>query len=114
MMLKCGYRPLPEDVARLCRFQIRRQQFVFLHYLTTFLLFNHRYSEICHRGDSVAALKYLQVDLSQTVNHQDALESVEFRNLTSSLFDKAGNILIIEVICCSKNRRCFSNANETL
>ena len=65
-------KPRNDDIARRCKFFIRRQQF----------------KEMCLNGDSMDALKYLQVELSQCVNHEDEQESLEFRNLTTNLFEK--------------------------
>ncbi|CAG8724349.1 22373_t:CDS:10, partial [Dentiscutata erythropus] len=61
-------RPKPEDLLRRIQFQIRKQK------------------EMCYEGDTVKALKYLQVQLSQVVDHSIEAESAEFRELTSYLF----------------------------
>ncbi|KAJ3300279.1 Muskelin 1, intracellular mediator containing kelch motif [Borealophlyctis nickersoniae] len=63
-------RPNPSDVLRRAKFYIRRQKF----------------REICQGKSPLGALKYLQVDLGEVVNHQDERESKEFRELTQFLF----------------------------
>ncbi|CAG8466882.1 18677_t:CDS:10, partial [Racocetra persica] len=68
-------RPEPEDLLRRIQFQIRKQKF----------------REMCYEGDTVKALKYLQVQLGQVVNHSIEAESAEFRELTSYLFHKIGD-----------------------
>ena len=63
-------RPQVEDVLRKAIFCIRRQVFL----------------ELCQKANSIAALKYLQNDLSSVVNHNNEEESNLFRKLTSWLF----------------------------
>jgi hypothetical protein len=65
-------RPDAKDILRQCLFQIRSQKFL----------------ELCDKdhGDSgIAALHFLQNDLSQVVNHSSQAESTEFRQLSSKL-----------------------------
>ncbi|CAG8499389.1 16163_t:CDS:10 [Acaulospora morrowiae] len=63
-------RPEPDNILRRIKFQIRKQ----------------RFWEMCLEGDSIKALKYLQNQLSQVVDHTSETESEEFRGLTSNLF----------------------------
>jgi hypothetical protein len=44
---------------------------------------------MCISGQSLEALKYLQVELANCVDHSDPQESLEFRNLTTDLFGVA-------------------------
>jgi hypothetical protein len=46
-----------------------------------------RFHEMCIEGQTMDALKFLQVELGQLVNHEDEKESMDFRSLTSSLFE---------------------------
>ncbi|TPX71748.1 hypothetical protein SpCBS45565_g00878 [Spizellomyces sp. 'palustris'] len=64
-------RPSPNDVLRRAKFHIRRQKF----------------REMCSVGDPLAALKYLQTELAEVVDHSDEQESREFRELTQFLFN---------------------------
>jgi hypothetical protein len=65
-------KPNAQQIVRKCMFFIRKQKF----------------REMCNGGDSMSALRYLQVDLASTVDHSDELESLAFRSLTGSLFEK--------------------------
>jgi len=65
-------RPKSEDLLRRIKFLIRKQKF----------------REICFESDSIRALKYLQVQLAQVVEHSNKDESLEFRGLSASLFNK--------------------------
>ncbi|CAB4386012.1 hypothetical protein RhiirA5_492663 [Rhizophagus irregularis] len=65
-------RPKSEDLLRRIKFLIRKQKF----------------REICFESDSIKALKYLQIQLSQVVDHSNKDESLEFRGLSASLFNK--------------------------
>ena len=49
---------------------------------------------MCFEGDSTKALKYLQVQLAQVVDHSNKDESLEFRGLSTSLFNKNKGKLI--------------------
>jgi len=64
-------RPNNEDILRSAKFHIRKQ----------------KYKEICNTGNYLQALKYLQNNVSEVVNHNDENESKEFRELTQFLFD---------------------------
>jgi len=64
-------RPSNEDILRNAKFHIRKQ----------------KYKEICNTGDYLQALKYLQSNVSEVVNHNDENESKEFRELTQYLFN---------------------------
>ena len=50
--------------------------------------FLFRFREICFEGNSTKALKYLQVQLAQVVDHSNKDESLEFRGLSTNLFNK--------------------------
>eukprot|EP01135_Chromosphaera_perkinsii_P004865 Nk52_evm11s301 gene=Nk52_evmTU11s301 len=52
-----------------------------------FLIRKQKFRELC-LVDSMEALKYLQNDLAETVNHESKKESAEFRSLTSTLFQQ--------------------------
>ncbi|CAG8465178.1 12907_t:CDS:10 [Acaulospora colombiana] len=69
-------KPEPDEILRRIKFQIRRQRWLFVR----------RFQEMCLEGDSIKALKYLQNQLSQVVDHTSEAESEEFRGLTSNLF----------------------------
>jgi len=60
-----------EDILRSAKFHIRKQ----------------KYKEICSTGDYLKALKFLQNNVSEVVNHNDENESKEFRELTQYLFN---------------------------
>jgi len=64
-------RPNNEDILRTAKFHIRKQKF----------------KEICNTGEHLQALKYLQNNVSEVVNHNDENESKEFRELTKFLFN---------------------------
>jgi len=64
-------RPSNEDILRSAKFHIRKQ----------------KYKEICNTGDYLQALKFLQNNVSEVVNHNDENESKEFRELTQYLFN---------------------------
>jgi len=64
-------RPSNEDILRSAKFHIRKQ----------------KYKEICNTGNYLEALKYLQNNVSEVVNHNNESESKEFRELTQFLFD---------------------------
>jgi hypothetical protein len=76
------FRPKAEEILRRSRFLIRQQQ----------------YKEMCMRGESMEALQFLKQELGTCVNHQDEVESLEFRNLTSYLFDKTTSTASAESI----------------
>jgi hypothetical protein len=65
-------------VLRLAVFKIRRQVF----------------REMCRNGDSITALKYLQTQVSASVNHDDETESKTFRHLTSMLFSWGDGVVM--------------------
>ena len=67
-------RPQVADILRKAIFQIRKQVF----------------RELCMKGDSLFALKYLQTDVGSVVNHDDHEESTAFRRLTTWLFQWSG------------------------
>jgi len=48
---------------------------------------------LCKAGTAIDALKYLQVEVAQTVDHKDPKESLDFRNLTATLFEKNNETL---------------------
>ncbi|XP_022109692.1 muskelin-like [Acanthaster planci] len=62
-------RPLKDQVVRRCKHLIRK----------------HRFQEIA-MSNPVQALRYLQTELYETVNHKDEQETKEFQLLASSLF----------------------------
>ncbi|CAG8469113.1 3784_t:CDS:10 [Funneliformis caledonium] len=62
-------RPKSGDLLRQIKFLIRKQKF----------------REMCLEGDSIKALKYLQVQLAQVVDHTNEKESSEFYGLSTSL-----------------------------
>ncbi|KAI3652008.1 hypothetical protein MP228_003311 [Amoeboaphelidium protococcarum] len=64
-------RPSYGEILQRCRFMLRRQQF----------------KEMCASADSMQALRYLQSELSAVVDHSNSEQSVEFRNLASSLLN---------------------------
>ncbi|CAJ0751504.1 15779_t:CDS:10 [Entrophospora sp. SA101] len=64
-------RPKPENLLRGIKYFIRKQ----------------KYKELCFEGNSIAALKYLQVQLGQLVDQENESERVEFQALTSGLFN---------------------------
>ncbi|CAJ0832633.1 16336_t:CDS:10 [Entrophospora sp. SA101] len=64
-------RPKPENLLRGIKYFIRKQ----------------KYKELCFKGNSIAALKYLQVQLGQLVDQENESERVEFQALTSGLFN---------------------------
>ena len=66
--------PSSSDVLRRARFFIRRQLFI----------------EMCHSSEPMQALQYLQNDVSSFVNHDDEVESKQFRELTQYLFKWPG------------------------
>jgi len=57
-----------------------------MYFLIKYFLF--RFREMCLEGDSTKALKYLQIQLAQVVDHSNKDESLEFRGLSTSLFNK--------------------------
>ncbi|EJD02721.1 uncharacterized protein FOMMEDRAFT_156054 [Fomitiporia mediterranea MF3/22] len=63
-------RPSPEEIIRRAVFEIRRQQF----------------RELCEDAAPVAALAFLQNEVSAVVNHADNEEAANFRSLLSYLF----------------------------
>lgn len=65
------HRPSAADVLRRAHFHIRRQ----------------KYREMCDVGDPVAALEYLQTEVTEVVDHTNAQESRDFRELTKFLFN---------------------------
>lgn len=65
-------RPTKTDVVRKGLFSIRKQMF----------------HELCKHEDSIVALRFLQVQLGSVVDHDDPIESAEFRGLTTRLFNK--------------------------
>eukprot|EP00051_Salpingoeca_urceolata_P006576 m.86923 g.86923 ORF g.86923 m.86923 type:complete len:836 (+) comp14891_c0_seq3:166-2673(+) len=62
-------KPSREDILNRCFFFLRKQ----------------RYLEMC-KSDPRNALKYLQTELAAVVDHNDAAQSTDFRELASSLF----------------------------
>ena len=63
----------PGDLLRKCQFLLRRAQF-----------------DSLVATDIPAALKYLQNDLAQVVDHLDPIESKKFRSLSTNLFKSQG------------------------
>ncbi|KAI8905071.1 Muskelin N-terminus-domain-containing protein [Gorgonomyces haynaldii] len=64
-------RPTKEDVLRLAKFNIRKQQFM----------------ELCVNAPSMQALEYLRTQMSPLVQHTNEQESKLFRELTTFLFN---------------------------
>jgi hypothetical protein len=58
--------------------------------LKEILMMYFRFYEMCEEGDPLKALKFLQVELGQVVDHSQPAESLEFRSLTSTLFKPNG------------------------
>lgn len=63
-------RPTLDDIVRRCRFYIRRQHF----------------RELCAAKDQARALRFLQTNMNEVVNHANEDEAKEFRELTGLLF----------------------------
>ncbi|KAI9021961.1 Muskelin N-terminus-domain-containing protein [Hyaloraphidium curvatum] len=63
-------RPTMADIVRRCRFYIRRQHF----------------RELCSSKDSFKALRYLQTEMNEVVDHTNEEEAREFQELTQHLF----------------------------
>eukprot|EP00761_Pharyngomonas_kirbyi_P001116 gb/GECH01001117.1/.p1 GENE.gb/GECH01001117.1/~~gb/GECH01001117.1/.p1 ORF type:complete len:811 (+),score=134.38 gb/GECH01001117.1/:1-2433(+) len=58
---------------------------------TLFLIRKQRYIEMCGSSDSTTAMRYLQKEISEVVDHSNAQQSTEFRALSSILFQKSNN-----------------------
>jgi hypothetical protein len=81
------YSPTSSDILRRARFFIRRQLFI----------------EMCQTSNAMEALTYLQNDVSNFVDHADALESKEFRELTQFLFKWPGSSSRARISAASGN-----------
>ncbi|XP_004345468.2 muskelin 1 [Capsaspora owczarzaki ATCC 30864] len=53
-----------------------------------FLIRQQKYREMCAYASSMEALRYLQTDLAATVNHNNPVESANFRALSAALFQR--------------------------
>lgn len=79
-----------EDILRRARFLIRRQQFYEMCWARRLLVGSHAGSSTSLDNRPTPAINpmhYLQNDLSQVVNHADAKESREFRQLSTWLLN---------------------------
>ncbi|XP_071960685.1 muskelin-like [Antedon mediterranea] len=78
-------RPSNDSILRRCRYLIRK----------------HKFHELAS-DNQVDALRYLQTELAETVNHKDEEETQEFQQLAASLFrnneDIADHLLTVEKV----------------
>lgn len=78
------------DILRKCLFLVRRERF---REMCSNMKGDDPSMSGTSNSDSLAALKYLQIDISGVVNHHNEEESKEFRAITGFLFEKKGKML---------------------
>ena len=68
--------------------RLLRPSIELLYNRALFLIRKQRFLELCAAGESLSALRFLQNEISQCINHNEPTQAAEFHALTSELFIK--------------------------